>query len=431
MNPIDAVLISTNDVRGGAAKCAARLHDSLPGAGVRSRLLVANRARVEPAILEYNPVAPGPRALGRLAFRLARRLHRAPMRKTGGFFSFDRTPIGRRLLGQLPRCDLVNLHFVADFLDFRLLPRLAQARPVVWTLHDMNPFTGGCHYSGGCERFAAECGSCPQLRGSSGPRDLTFACLGRKRAQMEPIPAERLSVVGSSRWITEAARRSSLFSRFEVHHIPSGIDTEEFRPMPRAEARRRFGLPENARIALFVAELVSDRRKGLQLLQAAAEASADLPGTLFVTIGQGAAGDNFRHLGSLRDTASLRAAYSAADVFVLPSLEDNFPNTMIEAMACGTPVVGFAAGGIPDAVHDGVTGLLAPTGDGVALAVQVRRVLEHDALQRSLGWEARYLVEQEYNVHLHARRYAALYEQMLGDRSETWRKKEARSALAA
>ncbi|HVW22537.1 MAG TPA: glycosyltransferase family 4 protein [Opitutaceae bacterium] len=431
MNPIDAVLISTNDVRGGAAKCAARLHDALPGVGVRSRLLVANRARSEPDILEYNPVAPAPRALGRLVFRLARRLYRPSVRRTGGFFSFDRAPIGRRLLGQLPPCDLVNLHFVADLFDPRLLPHLAEAVPVVWTLHDMNPFTGGCHYSDGCERYTAGCGSCPQLRLSDGPRDLTHRCLARKRSALERVSAERFAVVASSRWMAAAAGRSSLLGRFDVHHIPSGVDTEDFRPMPRDQARRRFGLPEDARIALFVAEVVSDRRKGLQLLPAAAEAAADLPGTLFVTIGQGAAGENFRHLGSLRDTESLRAAYSAADVFVLPSLEDNFPNTMIEAMACGTPVVGFATGGIPDAVHDGATGLLAPTGDGAALAAQVRRVLAHQGLRRSLGCEARYLVEQEYNIHLHARRYATLYEQMLGEQAAVGRKKEARGALAA
>jgi glycosyltransferase involved in cell wall biosynthesis len=431
MSTIEAVLVSTNDVRGGAAKCASRLHDALPGAGVRSRMLVANRARSEAAIVEYNPLAPAPRALGRLAFRLARRMFRPPVRKTGGFFSFDRTPIGLRLLSQLPPCDLVNLHFVADFFDPRLLPRLTEAVPVVWTFHDMNAFTGGCHYSDGCERYTAACGSCPQLRLSNGEHDLTFRSLARKRAALAGIPAERLTVVAPSRWIAAAAGRSSLFGRFDVHLIPTGIDTEEFRPLPRAEARRRFGLPEDARIALFVAEVVSDRRKGLQLLPAASEAVADIPGTLFVTIGQGTAGGSFRHLGSLRDTASLRAAYSAADVFVIPSLEDNFPNTMLEAMACGTPVVGFATGGIPDAVHDGATGLLAPTGDGAALAAQLRRVLAHEGLQRSLGWEARYLMEREYNIHLHARRYAALYEEMLGARPAARWEKEARGALAS
>jgi len=430
MSPIEAVLVSTNDVRGGAAKCASRLHDALPGAGVRSRMLVANRTRPEPAIVEYNALAPAPAALGRLAFRLARRLFRPAVRRTGGFFSFDRTPIGLRLLSQLPPCDVVNLHFVADLFDPRLLPRLTRAVPVAWTFHDMNAFTGGCHYSDGCERYAAACGSCPQLRLASGPRDRTFLSFARKRAALARVPAGRLAVVAPSRWMEEAVRRSSLFGRFDVHHIPSGIDTEEFRPMPQAEARRRFNLPEGARIALFVAEVVSDRRKGLQMLPAAAEAAADIPGTLFVTIGQGTAGGNFRHLGALRGAEALRAAYSAADVFVIPSLEDNFPNTMIEAMACGTPVVGFATGGIPDAVHDGATGLLAPTGDGAALGAQLRRVLEHEGLQRRLGAEARTLVEQEYSIQLQARRYAALYDDLLEGRPAARFENEARGALA-
>jgi glycosyltransferase involved in cell wall biosynthesis len=416
MTELNVTHVSTTDNEGGAAKCAYRLHEALPQAGVRSRMFVAQRFSGNGNVFQYNPLAPAPQALGQAAFRIGRRLYRPSTEKAGAYFSFDRTPAGWRLLGQLPPSDVVNLHWVADLLDYRTLPGLTERLPVVWTFHDMNAFTGGCHYSGACRRYAEKCGACPQLRISEGSDDLTGRSLERKRRILRRVDPARLTVVTPSRWLAGEATRSAVFGDFDVNVIPSGIDSEEFRPVERAEARRRFHLPPAARIALFVADFVADRRKGLNYLLKAVDALRDIPDLLFLTIGRGdtaAMRDPiFRHLGSLRETAALRAAYSAADVFVIPSLEDNFPNTVLEAMACGTPVVGFASGGIPEAVSDGRTGLLAPTGDGPALAPLLRRVLEDGRLQRDLGRESRATVERDYTIQQQARRYAGLYEEM-------------------
>jgi glycosyltransferase involved in cell wall biosynthesis len=408
--------ISTTDLRGGAARAAHRLHRTLGQEGVSSRMLVAQRFGDDPDVVEYNPFAPAPAFVGRAFFRLSRRLHRPSVSKAGAYFSLDWTLIGWRLLSQVPACDVVNLHWVADLLDYRSLPQIAARHPIIWTFHDMNAFTGGCHYSGLCERFVDRCGSCPQLMTTTNDVDMTRRVLRRKQDVLARIPPSRLMAVSPSHWLAREARRSALFRNFEVRVIPNGINLQEYRPMDRAEARRRLNLPLDARIVLFVAEQIADRRKGLRLLLKAFQAIQEIPGLLLVTLGRGGYEAipplRSQHLGSLDDSEDLRAAYSAADAFAMPSLQDNLPNTILESMACGTPVVGFSAGGIGEAVVSGKTGLLAPTGDFSALASSLRCLLEDQNLQRMLSANARQHVEQEYSIELQARRYAALYREV-------------------
>jgi glycosyltransferase involved in cell wall biosynthesis len=287
----------------------------------------------------------------------------------------------------------------------------------VWTFHEMNAFTGGCHYSGVCDRFLDRCGSCPQLMTTTSDADFTRGVVERKRRILARVPRSRLTVVSPSQWLARESRRSSLFREFDVRVIPNGIDLQEFRPMERTEARRRLNLPLTARIVLFVADLVVDRRKGLRLLLKAFHEIKGIPDLLLVTLGRGGydalTTHTTRHLGSLSDSDDLRAAYSAADAFAIPSLQDNLPNTILESMACGTPVVGFAAGGVGEAVVDGVSGLLAPTGDYGALAAAMYRILEDRPLRAALSRHARLRVEREYAIGLQARRYASLYQELV------------------
>ena len=372
---LDVTQLSTTDVRGGAAKAAHRLHGALGSVGVRSSMLVAQRFSADPDIFEYNPLAPAPAALGRIFFRIGRRLHRPTLRKAGAYFSPEWTLTGWRLASQLPFSDVVNLHWVADFVSFRTLRRLTARLPVVWTLHDMNPFTGGCHYSGTCERYTGRCGACPQLLTSSGEDDMTRRIFERKQHILRAIDPKRLTIVCPSRWLAHESERSALFRDFDVRFIPGAVDVDEYRPVQRVEARLRLNLPLDARIVLFVAESIADQRKGFGYLMQAVTAIRDaVPKLLLVTLGRCDASPPpdplFRHLGSLPDSERQRAAYSAADVLAVPSLQDNCPNTVMESLACGTPVVGFATGGIAETIADGCTGLLAPTGDAAALAPQ-------------------------------------------------------------
>ena len=401
--------ICTTAVRGGAARAAYRLHRALAGEeGVHSQMLVGQKLGPDDGTLEYNPLAPAPAFLGRLFFRLCRRWHRPSLRKAGAYFTLDRTPVGWRLASQLPAGDLVHLHWVADLFDYRTLPPLTSRLPVVWTFHDMNAFTGG---------YAWRCGACPQLKNSSGENDITRRVMDRKLRVFAHVSSARLAIVCPSRWLAGTVKHSLLCRNFDTRVIPNGIDTGEFYPVEQGEARRQLDLPARARIVLFVAENLTNRRKGFHLLLEAIEGLRNIPGLLLVTLGGSDTallkGPHFRHLGPLHDGEKLRAAYSAADVFATPALQDNLPNTVIESMACGTPVAGFDAGGIGEAVVDGQTGLLAREASAASLAGLLRRVLEDRRLRQSLALESRLRVEREYNIRLQAQRYAALYREVL------------------
>jgi len=415
--PVRVTQISTSDSVGGAAIATRRLHHALGALGVRSQMLVARRGTRNPNVVEYNPFSPAPRIVGRLLFRLVRRWHRPSFLKAGAFLTPEWTLTGWRLLSQLPACDLVNLHWVADMVNFHTLPRLLARVPAVWTFHDMNAFTGGCHYNDACERFTANCGACPQLRCSAGEADMTRRVMQRKREIFRRLPTSRLTLVCPSSWLARETRRSSLCRQFDVRVIPNGVDVDQYHPVERAEARRRLNLPLDAHIVLFVAESLVDRRKGFGLLLKAFEALRNLEGLLLVTLGNsrrsGPLDPMWRDLGPIYDVERLRAAYSAADVFAIPSLQDNLPNTILESMACGTPVVAFATGGIAEAVSDGHTGLLAPTGDVSAYSLRLRRILEDGRLRHDLGVGARKRAEQDFTVELQARRYASLYQEIL------------------
>ena len=309
-----------------------------------------------------------------------------------------------------------HLHQVTDFLDYSdTLGQLASRAPLVWTLHEMTPFTGGCSYAYHCGGFTRECGGCPQL-GSDNAHDLSHRTWARKRRVFERIATSWLHVVGASSWIADQARRSSLFRRFPVSVIPYGIDCNVFRPIP--DARRlldSFGIAPTARVVLFVTDWFGNRRKGFDLLDAALSAMRPRDDMVIVSLGHGdrptvRSSVPHVHLGSFSENRMLAIAYSMADVFVIPSREDNLPNTVLEAMACGTPVVGFQTGGIPDMVSHGVNGLLVPAHSVTELAAAIETLLADQAGSARMGVAARSVVEREFTREMQGTRYLRLYE---------------------
>ncbi len=311
--------------------------------------------------------------------------------------------------------DVLVLHWIGKLVDYpSFFASLPKDRPVVWVLHDMNPFTGGCHFSAGCDRFTTHCGNCPQIAGS-GDRDITFQTLRMKRQLYQGL---NLHIVSPSRWLSAEAQRSVPFADVASHRvIPYGLETDQFTPVDRQQARRALNLGDDKRIVLFGAASSENRRKGFHcLLNAWSELPAEtVRGVMFgagqaPTLLRGQA--EIQHLGFIRDPAKLRLVYSAADLFVLPSLEDNLPQTGMEAMSCGTPVVAFSAGGIPDYVRPGETGMLVPTGDARALGGQIRRLLENPDQLRRMGAQARETMVREYSQPIESMRYAEFLESL-------------------
>jgi glycosyltransferase involved in cell wall biosynthesis len=340
------------------------------------------------------------------------------------WFSDDRTPYAGQIVPQIPPCDVINLHWVAGFVDYEgFFPDAAKRGvPLVWRLADMNAFTGGCHYDDQSGKFVHQCGACHQL-GSTDPNDLSHQIWLRKKRALAHVPPAGLHLVGTSRWIAGEAKRSSLMGGFSVTIIPNGLDVEEFRPRDRAVSRDFFNLPPDGKIVLFAADSADTVRKGFAYLAEALAGMRDVPNLLLLSLGGGkpALDPSVRHvhLGRIRDDRVLSMAYSAADVYVIASLQESFGQTVTESLACGTPVVGFASGGIPDMVRPGVTGHLAPTRDVGALRESVRQVLADPVKRAEMSDNCRRTAVAEYSLDVQARAYAALYERLCKERTAT------------
>ena len=417
------VHLSTSDSAGGAARAAFRLHTGLRRLGVDSSMLVDDRRSDDPTVHRFKPPAD-------FLTRLRRRLRRANISKdfltypdrppTLDYFSDDRTPYFNQLVTQIPPCDVINLHWVAGFVDYQgfFPPAARRGVPVVWRLADMNAFTGGCHYDDHSGKFTQQCGACHQL-GSSDPNDLSHQIWLRKQQALSHLPDDALHLVATSRWIAGEARRSSLMGRFPVTIIPNGLDTADFAPRDRKSSRDFFDLPPDARIVLFAADTAATVRKGFAYLAEALQGMTAVPNLLLLSVGGGdprITGVPHRHLGRIKDDRVLSLAYSAADVYAIASLQESFGQTVTESMACGTPVAGFATGGIVDMVRPGLTGALAPTKDVPALRHAITTLLNDPTTRATMSAHCRRIVLAEYSLDVQSRAYLSLYESLLARR---------------
>jgi glycosyltransferase involved in cell wall biosynthesis len=408
----------TTFARGGAALAATRLHLRLRRDGVQSTLFVGEGS--ERAGMGIRQLRPPTKRIGmlarklraaalRLRLRYASRRARQPWQ-----FSMLATPLGRAVLPALHGADVVHLHWIPGTLDPRLLPVVAPGAALVWTFHDLNPFTGGCHYPATCERHVIGCGVCPAL-GSTRARDLSrLIWSSKRRVVTSPGVRDRMVVVCPSRWLATHARNSPVLAGVRIEAIPNGVDLAEFSPVSRESSRQVLGLPLDRTIALFTAHDVADSRKGFDLLTAALQSSR-ATGLDLMTISAGSHGEwtdalpdhvNFGFVESPRLLATL---YSAADLVVIPSREDNLPNVGIEASACGIPVLAFAVGGIPELIEDGHTGFLVRDVDADALAATLRVACPDRTRLHALGAAARSKAEREFDVAVQSRRYQELY----------------------
>lgn len=410
------VLLNTYDQIGGAARAAFRLHQGLRRIGLDSQLLVQRKTSDDPSVR-------GPE--GRFAKAIARArpfLDSIPLwrysSRREGLFSPALLPDGLARRVAALGADLVHLHWVAGgFLRPESLAKFG--RPVVWTLHDSWAFTGGCHVPGACVRYREACGACPTL-GSGRERDLSRRVLERKRRAWERAP---LTLVTPSRWLAESARSSALFRGASIEVIPNGIDLARFKPFDRSAAREFLGLPQDRSILLFggVGSLV-DSNKGFPILVDALERLVSQLGVLnvdLVVVGQSRPEPAprlavpTRYAGALGDEESMALYLAAADALVLPSLQENHPNMVIEAMACGTPTIAFRAAGLPDLVDHERTGYLAEPYESEGLARGIAWVLGDEARRKALGEAGRRRAERDHDLEGAAQRYRSLYERLV------------------
>lgn len=409
------LMLSTFDTRGGAAIAARRLHTGLRRIGVDSRMLVQEKSSDDPFVIE--PATPLCRAL--TAFRPM--LDSLPLKQYPGRQRITFTPamlpdrLGRKITQLSP--EIVHLHWVAaGFIRIETLAKLN--KPLVWTLHDSWPFTGGCHLPFDCLRYREACGACPTL-GSSRDWDLTSRILARKQKAWQGL---NLTVVAPSRWLAECARSSTLFRDKRIEVIPNGLDTSRFHPIDQDTARDILSLPRDRKLLMFGGvHAASDPNKGFHYLAEALHKLAALGWSetaellVFGSPEPDHAPDfglKCHYLGHVHDDVTLALLYSAADVFVAPSIQENLPNTVIEAAACGTPSAAFAVGGLPELVEHGKTGYLAKPFESADLAKGLALLLADDAKRREISAVARHKVVSGYAVEKISRRHLHLYEEI-------------------
>jgi len=315
--------------------------------------------------------------------------------------------------------DLFHFHDLSSAISIETLSQLSKRKPVVFTVHDCSAFTGGCIYPMGCEKYKTRCDACPQL--GKWPLSTKFdrTCFMQEQRR-RAAGASSIQYVFPSQWIQQTMLSAMPLAR-PGRQISNAIDAAQMVPMNKKEARRKLGLPEDRPVVLISAPDLADERKGVAYAVEALCQAFDLS-PILISAGHSnqsltfQVGDiPFTSFGHIRQPDRLALVYSAADVFLFPSLADNCPYSVLETMACGTAVVGFATGGIPEIVISGETGMLVPPPDRDQLAASLRSALQNLPLTQKWGVQARQRIENHFNKASLVSTLGNLYEEYVRD----------------
>ena len=409
------LLLNTYDISGGAAIAAYRLLKGLQQNGAQAQMLVQSKKSDDYSII-------GPKTKWQKAFSKIRPvIDSIPFRfykqRKKIIFSPAILPenISKKIQDINP--DIVHLHWVAGgFIKIESLAKIKM--PIVWTFHDMWAFTGGCHYDEDCGKYINNCGRCP-LFGSNKQKDLSYKIWKRKKKAWENLD---LTIITPSSWLGECAKKSSLFHKTRVEVIPNGIDLNRFKPIDKNIARNILYLPKDKKLILFGAlSVLSDKRKGYPLLKEALKKyffkeNKDIELVIFSSSrprDEENLGFKTHYLGRLNDEISLSLVYSAADIMIIPSIQEAFGQTASESLACGTPVVAFGITGLLDIVDHQKNGYLAKPFDTIDLEHGIKWVLEDNNRWKKLSENARAKVVNEFNIVKVAKRYEDLYKDVI------------------
>ena len=409
------ILLNTNDIGGGAAIAAYRLLKGLQQRGMEAEMLVQSKKSDDYSII--GPQTKWEKAVSKLRpifDSIPIRFYKQRM-KIIFSSAILQDNISKKVKNINP--DIIHLHWVAaGFIRIETLAKIN--KPIIWTLHDSWAFTGGCHITFDCKKYIKSCGCCPTLN-SNKKKDLSYKILQRKRKSWKNLD---LTIVTPSSWLGECAKKSSLFCNTRIEVIPNGIDLNRFKPIDKNIAKDILCLPKDKKLMLFGAMgAINNQNKGFHLLKKALKklSSKENKNIELVIFGSSKPRNEedlafkTHYLGQLNDETSLTLVYSAADVMIVPSIQEAFGQTASESLACGTPVVAFGDTGLLDIVDHQKNGYLAKLFDTGDLAYGIKWVLEDNIRWRKLSENAREKVINEFDIVKVAKRYEDLYKDIL------------------
>ena len=414
------LIINTSERVGGAAIAANRLMEALKKNGVKAKMLVRDKQTDQMTVsaIPSSWLLPLKFVWERGCIFVANRFSKQ------NIFQMDLANTGTDIvhLFEFEQADIIHLHWVNQgFLSMADLNRILHAgKPVVITMHDMWYFTGICHYSGDCTRYETSCYKCPQLTKGGWGTDWAAKVFEQKRQMLSDV---KVSFVGCSQWITDLARRSSLTQGQFVINIPNTINTHVFHPVDMTEVRKKWNLPEDKLLILFGSQRITDERKGFKYLAEACNIIKDTAPELAEKLGIVVLGSHSNKVESLipfdvypinylSNESEVMEMYNAVNLFVTPSLQDNLPNTIVEAMACGTPCVGFNVGGIPEMIDHKQNGYVAVYKNAEDFAKGIQWCLDETNYD-TLCENAHKKALNTYSEDRIARRYTDVYEMLL------------------
>ncbi len=410
-------LVSTSDIGHGAGIAAYRLHRGLLRAGIESRLLVTQKCSQDDTVIQ---IPPPPKS--RPATTIRRLLHLSEHALNVAGLQNLASVATPYLLRHpwIKGADLIhlhNIHWHAQHFSLLMLPTLSRT-PMLWTLHDMWPMTGHCYYPSNCTRWMNGCGSCPDL--TIFPRMLADATALMFAIKRFLLRNTAVTLIAPSEWMRQQVLNSPIFSGKQVRSLHNGIDTVVYYPQDRTSIRTELGLGPTDRAILFVSSQLNDPRKGFSLFVEALRELKISSGQLVILIVGGGGLDSNRlagfrtiSLGYQTDEKRMARIYSAADIQVVPSLQDNLPNVVLESLACGTPVVCFNCGGLQDMVNHQHNGYLAAWMDPVDLRAGIEWLLNRSREDTALRDQAAKSVKGRFDLGTAAAAHIGLYNELI------------------
>ena len=417
------LIINTSERMGGAAIAANRLMDTLRNNGIQAKMLVRDKQTNQITVIGLN------KSLWKIWQFIWERIiiWKSNHFKKHNLFAVDIANTGTDItvLPEFKQADIIHLHWINQgMLSLKDLKKIfSSGKPVVWTMHDMWPCTGICHHARECHNYHQECHHCPYLYGKGSKKDLANRIFLKKKELYTLAP---ITFITCSQWLKEQAQQSALLIGHKIYNIPNPINTNLFKPRKnKQEARTLAGLPTDKKLILFGAAKITDKRKGIDYFIESCKVLAEKYPELTQKLGVVVYGKESEQLKSMvpfpvyplnyiSSEKDLVNIYNAVDLYVTPSLEENLPNTIMEAMACGVPCVGFNVGGIPEMIDHLHNGYVADYKSAEDLANGIYWTLSESEYQ-SLSEEACRKVASSYSESAIAKKYIEIYNKITGE----------------